>query len=261
MPFVFTEEEIDVVSVGDKTLPTNPTAKDRRALQTTVAHKISARIVAPINITKTIVPTHSAPGGIKTILPRRRPSADDLHLRPTNNLTVKYATIPTQSASNSYESASRKRPHNNNNNIVRGHDAKRYRTVGPNGTTSVGKKLVRSPAKQRPDEAEDETSDGNGADESDTIEKRNLHNDMERQRRIGLKNLFEELKYQIPDLKNKERAPKVYILREAALLCAQYQKEEEERAALKQKQSALYGRVSQLRKTVSLLRSGALSSN
>lgn len=262
--FRFTEEEIDVVSVGDKTLPTNPTAKDRRALQTTVAHKISARIVTPTTATtKPIVPS-SAPGGggIKTIPPRRRPSAgDDLHYqRPSNTLTVKYATIPAQ---NTAESVSRKRPHTT---VVRGQDAKRYRTVGLNGTTvattsTVGKKLARSPLKRPHEDVDDDCSDANAADESDTIEKRNLHNDMERQRRIGLKNLFEELKYQIPDLKNKERAPKVYILREAALLCSRYQKEEDERSALKQKQIALYARVSQLRTTVSLLRSGALSSN
>lgn len=85
------------------------------------------------------------------------------------------------------------------------------------------------------------------ADETDTIEKRNLHNDMERQRRIGLKNLFEELKYQIPSLKDKERAPKVSILREAANLCRKYQREEEEKKHLKNVQAKLYNRVSVLR--------------
>lgn len=66
-------------------------------------------------------------------------------------------------------------------------------------------------------------------DESaDTIEKRNLHNDMERQRRIGLKNLFEELKKQIPSIKDKERAPKVNILREAAKLCESLTRENQQ---------------------------------
>lgn len=64
-------------------------------------------------------------------------------------------------------------------------------------------------------------------DEVDTIEKRNLHNDMERQRRIGLKNLFEALKKQIPSIKDKERAPKVNILREAAKLCENLTREEQ----------------------------------
>ncbi|EDX01289.1 myc protein [Drosophila yakuba] len=67
-----------------------------------------------------------------------------------------------------------------------------------------------------------------GLDEADTIEKRNQHNDMERQRRIGLKNLFEALKKQIPTIRDKERAPKVNILREAAKLCTQLTQEEHE---------------------------------
>jgi len=67
-----------------------------------------------------------------------------------------------------------------------------------------------------------------GLDEADTIEKRNQHNDMERQRRIGLKNLFEALKKQIPTIRDKERAPKVNILREAAKLCTQLTQEEQE---------------------------------
>ncbi|XP_017112354.1 myc protein [Drosophila elegans] len=67
-----------------------------------------------------------------------------------------------------------------------------------------------------------------GLDEADTIEKRNQHNDMERQRRIGLKNLFEALKKQIPTIRDKERAPKVNILREAAKLCIQLTQEEQE---------------------------------
>lgn len=93
------------------------------------------------------------------------------------------------------------------------------------------------------------------ADETDTIEKRNLHNDMERQRRIGLKNLFEELKYQIPSLKDKERAPKVSILREAANLCRKYQREEEEKKQLKNMQAKLYNRVSVLRTSLAAQRS------
>ena len=60
-----------------------------------------------------------------------------------------------------------------------------------------------------------------------SLDKRNLHNDLERQRRVGLKNLFEELKCQIPSLRDKERAPKVSILREAAQLCMELTREQE----------------------------------
>lgn len=94
------------------------------------------------------------------------------------------------------------------------------------------------------------------ADETDTIEKRNLHNNMERQRRIGLKNLFDELKDQLPSLKEKERAPKVTILREAALLCARLHQEDLERTRLKRQQEALYQRVSVLRTQLAAQRSG-----
>lgn len=93
------------------------------------------------------------------------------------------------------------------------------------------------------------------SDEIDTIDKRNQHNDMERQRRIGLKNLFEELKCQIPGLKDKERAPKVSILREAANLCRKFNREEEEKAALKKRQAKLYQRVSVLRTSLASQRS------
>lgn len=64
------------------------------------------------------------------------------------------------------------------------------------------------------------SNDINGSNEEMlNIVKRHLHNNMERQRRIGLKNLFQTLKVQIPCIRDKNRAPKVTILREAAVLC------------------------------------------
>lgn len=50
-------------------------------------------------------------------------------------------------------------------------------------------------------------------------EKRKFHNNMERKRRVDLRNLFEELRELIPTLANKKRAPKVQILNEAESLC------------------------------------------
>lgn len=86
---------------------------------------------------------------------------------------------------------------------------------------------------------------------ADTIEKRNLHNDMERQRRIGLKNLFEALKKQIPSIKDKERAPKVNILREAAKLCEALTREDqqlmEQKAKLKEELRRKQELLAQLR--------------
>lgn len=87
-------------------------------------------------------------------------------------------------------------------------------------------------------------------DEAETIEKRNLHNNMERQRRIGLKNLFEELKYQIPSLKDKERAPKVNILREAAAYCTKLRREEDLHAELTKRHNRLLTRVKNLKASI-----------
>lgn len=81
----------------------------------------------------------------------------------------------------------------------------------------------------------------------DTIDKRNQHNDMERQRRIGLKNLFENLKLKIPTLCEKERAPKVNILREATLLCSRLTQEDSEYEKQKQRRTRLQQRLKFLR--------------
>ncbi|NP_001243937.1 myc proto-oncogene protein [Bombyx mandarina] len=87
--------------------------------------------------------------------------------------------------------------------------------------------------------------------ESPEIERRSIHNDMERQRRIGLKNLFDELKMQIPATRDKERAPKVVILREAAALCKKLSQEDIEREKLRKKQNQLMARLKKLRKSLS----------
>ncbi|XP_026489227.1 myc proto-oncogene protein [Vanessa tameamea] len=83
--------------------------------------------------------------------------------------------------------------------------------------------------------------------ESPEIERRSIHNDMERLRRIGLKNLFDELKKQIPATRDKERAPKVVILREAASLCRKLRDEELEREYLKKQQNKLVAKLKKLR--------------
>lgn len=84
-------------------------------------------------------------------------------------------------------------------------------------------------------------------DEMETIEKRNLHNDMERQRRIGLKNLFENLKDKIPSLREKERAPKVNILREATILCTKLTQEDREYEQQLKRRHRLQQRLKYLR--------------
>ncbi|XP_072748747.1 uncharacterized protein Myc isoform X2 [Anoplolepis gracilipes] len=52
-------------------------------------------------------------------------------------------------------------------------------------------------------------------DDDDEEDKRNLHNNMERQRRISMKNFFDVLKQHVPAIATKERVAKVTILRQA----------------------------------------------
>lgn len=243
------DEEIDVVSIGDKKLPTNPSDKDRRALQTKVAHKFSsARIV-------------KTPGGIRTIPPRRRVSYDLPYtpnsivspIKSASSLAASRYPSPTStpysnsslysSSSSSSTSSSSKYNHHQHASSRKRIAASATRTGG--GSNNSNNVIINGPnsdefmppskrhrGKKQKTSASSTTQSGvalkrhYSLDEVDTIEKRNLHNDMERQRRIGLKNLFEALKKQIPTIKDKERAPKVNILREAAKLCENLTREE-----------------------------------
>lgn len=89
--------------------------------------------------------------------------------------------------------------------------------------------------------------------ESDSKEKRDLHNNMERIRRIELRNAFEELKVHVPALLVKERAPKVQILQEAASYCTELKRRSRELTSqvslLRQEQSKLLKTVSELRRS------------
>ncbi|KAG7210601.1 hypothetical protein KM043_012116 [Ampulex compressa] len=94
-------------------------------------------------------------------------------------------------------------------------------------------------------------------DELDT-EKRSLHNNMERQRRIELRNAFEELRVLVPDVESKEKAPKVAILRHAAVYCDKLADIGQANLAkvteLKRRQEKLRARLSQLRRSLAMTR-------
>lgn len=200
-------------------MPTNPSARDRKALQTTVAHKITARIVKTSN------------GGVRTITSSRRASngsSDHSFYSSSSSLSS-----PVRNGTSSI--VSRKRVYANSNNHGSGKRAKICRKIISGTSTPSGKQI-------------------NPSEEMETLEKRNLHNDMERQRRIGLKNLFENLKDKIPSIREKERAPKVNILREATTLCNQLTREEQEYEALKRRQMRLVQRLKQLRSSMAAMR-------
>ncbi|KAM7349234.1 bHLH transcription factor Myc isoform 1-T2 [Cochliomyia hominivorax] len=258
------EEEIDVVSINDKKLPTNPSDKDRRVLQTKVAHKFNAaRIVKNPNGLRTIPPrrgsyefpyTPASSSPVKSVNNSRFPSPAATPYQ--NQYTTKYVQqqqqmmtvvvtdsttgVPINISGSGDKSRKRLLANSNNSNLLNSSDLSSSVTSVvsmPPSKKHRGKKTKHLvTAVQLPNGvlkrhySVDETAD--------TIEKRNLHNDMERQRRIGLKNLFEALKKQIPSIKDKERAPKVNILREAAKLCEALTREDqqllEQKAKLKE---------------------------
>lgn len=117
--------------------------------------------------------------------------------------------------------------------------APRKRLVPP----GPGRKRARGPGRRPRRPVPDTDSDP----EAPELERRSLHNDMERMRRIGLKNLFEQLKEEVPSIRDKERAPKVVILREAAAHCRRLQLEAEQRDQLKRDQLKLLARLRRLR--------------
>ncbi|XP_075224667.1 bHLH transcription factor Myc [Lycorma delicatula] len=90
--------------------------------------------------------------------------------------------------------------------------------------------------------------------ESDSKEKRDMHNNMERMRRIDLRNSFEELRALVPSLANKERAPKVVILQDAAGYCTDLKIHSRQLTsqvtALRKEQERLRATVSGLRRSL-----------
>lgn len=116
---------------------------------------------------------------------------------------------------------------------------------GSNGLSSLHKKSSRD---FHHHDHSSSSSSANNLSTNFSAEKRNLHNDLERQRRVGLKNLFEELKFEIPSLRDKDRAPKVTILREAAALCTEMSRQQELVFALRKKREKLMQTARNLQK-------------
>ncbi|XP_042204360.1 N-myc protein-like [Homarus americanus] len=79
--------------------------------------------------------------------------------------------------------------------------------------------------------------------------RRSVHNSLERQRRVDLRNAFEYLRQLVPDTMILEKAPKVQILKKAALHCKQLQHTEQrllrEKEKLKKQLEELQQRRSQ----------------
>lgn len=98
----------------------------------------------------------------------------------------------------------------------------------------------------------------NSDSEPEPSEKRSMHNNMERQRRIDLRNAFEDLRMLVPEVSCKEKAAKVAILREAAQYCSKLgiisANMIKQKVELKRQQERLRARVSQLRRSLAAKR-------
>lgn len=81
---------------------------------------------------------------------------------------------------------------------------------------------------------------------------------MERQRRIELRNAFEELRILVPAVEKKEKAPKVAILRQASAYLASLTSKEMGNAAkvadLRRQQEKLRASLSYLRRSLAMTR-------
>lgn len=257
------------MGVGEKNLPTNPSAQDRKALQATVRNRFvrssSGIVTAPPTVPNSGATT---PGG---------------RYYGSNGSTSSYGSSNTSSSKRMTQKQQRQfaklddyygdhplmgESHNSNNSISgsgrklggsqamrngKGSAASRKRpassSVGSMGFSKSSKhyndskksKYSSSASKggSRPMQKGYANDYRNSSLTTFTLEKRNLHNDLERQRRVGLKNLFEELKVQIPSLRDKERAPKVSILREAAHLCTELSREQDTLFALRKQRERL----------------------
>jgi hypothetical protein len=94
--------------------------------------------------------------------------------------------------------------------------------------------------------------------ETDTTEKRSQHNNMERMRRIDLRNAFEDLRNLVPNLVDASRAAKVTILKDAAHYCYDLTSRSKalssELQALRKEQDRLRSNLSKLRRNLAARR-------
>uniref|UniRef100_A0A182ILE2 Uncharacterized protein n=1 Tax=Anopheles atroparvus TaxID=41427 RepID=A0A182ILE2_ANOAO len=222
------EEEIDVVSIGDKNLPTNPTARNRRQLESQVASKIRSASSRLPN------------GALHYNHHRHNTGADHHHLQQTPQHpkeaiggVVAPAAVSVWGHQQQHLYPMRA--------VCHGGQGERSAGEGGQSSSVTSAKVLHNRRW---------TTSVNPADELDTSDRRNLLNNMERKRRIGMNNLFKELKNQIPSLRDKDRAPKVKILWEAAVLCTRLSRQADLIHELRQRRKKLYERIRHLRSSM-----------
>lgn len=96
------------------------------------------------------------------------------------------------------------------------------------------------------------------SDSEPDSDRRSLHNNMERMRRIDLRNAFDELKGLLPSLVEAQRAPKVTILKDATSYLHELRQKErtlsQHVTKLRSHQEELRSTLSRLRKTLATMR-------
>lgn len=250
--FFFSEEEIDVETVygeckkpssrssstGGGVLPTNPSLSDRQQLQLTMASAISKKDVKRLSARTATVPT------------RYNLDERTLKQKPLNykrKISVRSEPRRTGGAGNKRSSAQMDDYGDYVKTVKRRkHQYQRHY------------KAVKS---KKPKSRRSYLRNGGGVSsesELDSTEKRTIHNCMERQRRIDLRNAFEELRKLVPFTAGNEKAPKVVILNFGAEYCNTLTLEEAEltskKAELRRQQEMLRAKVSQLRRSLAARR-------
>lgn len=224
------EDEIDVVSVcGEKAssrsssqsaLPTNPSARDRQALQQTMASAMKRSAYSNASSYPSYMPGRQPSGKLARMHAERQRQRDQRKRR---------AQERDDSSEEDVVRPSKKR--------AKHHHAYKTARRGVHSFKSA-------------------SSDS----EPDSCEKRSLHNNMERQRRVDLRNAFEDLRVVVPVLNSNPRAAKVVILKEASHFCHQLTEDalalQHESNVLERERERLLARVSYLRKQVASMRMG-----
>lgn len=135
--------------------------------------------------------------------------------------------------------------------------AKRARHRSCQRRSKVGRSMSSSTCVSSSPSMRSTTSRSSSDDELDT-EKRREHNNMERQRRIELRNAFEELRVLVPAVEKKDKAAKVVILRQATAYCASLVADEicyaAKVAELRRQQEKLRASLSYLRRSLAMTR-------
>lgn len=239
------EEEIDVVSLNNtvgtvrmrnqpNSLPYNPSRELRRELQDTVASAITTNklLAASRTVNRRL---NNGPGRRK----RKRADSDEeddsntlMQQQQQQQALLNSRVMPSSGSvsGSTYNPTTTPRYHHPH------HRRTWRRTTVTSTSTSTSKKSRFS------------------TDSETDSEKRSLHNNMERMRRIGLRNAFEDLRVLIPSLKESKRAAKVNILKDSAVYVRHLTVQERSLAqkvmSLHHDQEKLRSRLSKLRRSL-----------